>query len=91
MGFTFADWRNNIAQGVTGNSSQYTYATALAKSLQTYIGTGQIDMVGHSLGGGLAASAALATGENAVTFNAAGVYSAQANNSLMHLSFNIIA
>ncbi len=66
------DWLNNLAQGVGLDAAQYRQAIALAKDAKLAFGE-QLVITGHSLGGGLAAAAALATGSAAVTFNAAGV------------------
>ncbi|MEI2774796.1 MAG: hypothetical protein V9G19_02270 [Tetrasphaera sp.] len=65
------DWLNNAAQ-LTGTSSQYAEGMALAVALHHRYGD-QLVFTGHSLGGGLAAAAAVATGCPAVTYNAAGV------------------
>lgn len=66
------DWLNNLAQGVGLDAAQYNQAIALAKDAKLAFGD-DLAITGHSLGGGLAAAAALATGSVAVTFNAAGV------------------
>lgn len=66
------DWLNNLAQGVGLDAAQYNQAIALAKDAKLAFGDG-LAITGHSLGGGLAAAAALATDSPAVTFNAAGV------------------
>jgi hypothetical protein len=66
------DWLNNLAQGVGLDAAQYNQAIALAKDAKLAFG-GELAITGHSLGGGLAAAAALATDSAAVTFNAAGV------------------
>lgn len=70
-----ADWRANVQQAFTGNTKQYSEAEQLAISVQNFTGIGNLTLVGHSLGGGLAARASVATGEPAVTFNAAGLHS----------------
>lgn len=57
-----------------GLSTQYDIAVENAVILKRYFGS-KVDLtfVGHSLGGGLAAAGAMATGYYAITFNAAGV------------------
>ena len=68
------DWPGNIKQGVGLRASQYEQAIKLAERVYDETG-GNVMMVGHSLGGGLATAAAHATGARAVTFNAAGLHS----------------
>lgn len=66
------DWFNNLAQGLGLDAAQYRQAIALAKDARLAFGD-ELAITGHSLGGGLAATAALAIDSPAVTFNAAGV------------------
>lgn len=66
------DWGTNLAQGLGYLDAQYRQAAQLGVSVTDAVGT--TTMVGHSLGGGLAATAAVATRSEAVTFNAAGVH-----------------
>lgn len=72
------DWAQNGLQSQGLESSQYTHAMELALSLDTALQAqgrgGDFVITGHSLGGGLASAAALATGATAVTFNAAGLH-----------------
>ena len=68
------DWKANILQSFGFRTSQYEQAVALAIEVKAVLGD-NVTFVGHSLGGGLAAAAAGATGLNAITFNAAGVSS----------------
>lgn len=68
-----SDWLDNGRQGVGLPAQQYTQAMALAQQLDVATG-GEVTFTGHSLGGGLAAAAAMATGQPAVTFDAAGVH-----------------
>ncbi len=66
------DWLSNVRQATGYDDVQYNQAVAAAKSAKAVFGDALV-ITGHSLGGGLAATAALATGTLAVTFNAAGV------------------
>ncbi len=75
------DWVNNAEQALLGKSEQYEAAIGLAREIQTQLdnynaenGTNkQLTFTGHSLGGGLATAAALATGSEAIVFDAAGL------------------
>jgi hypothetical protein len=63
---TANDWTANVRNHLTGVSAQHKAAIKLARD------TPDVDLlVGHSLGGGLAAAASVATGIRAVTVNAA--------------------
>lgn len=66
------DWLSNIRQATGYEDVQYNQAVALAKTAKMAFGDAMV-ITGHSLGGGLATTAALASGSFAVTFNAAGV------------------
>ncbi|MFJ1230009.1 phospholipase [Yersinia proxima] len=66
------DWLSNIRQATGYEDIQYNQAVALGKTAKMAFGDALV-ITGHSLGGGLAATAALASGTFAVTFNAAGV------------------
>ena len=66
------DWLSNIRQATGYEDIQYNQAVALGKTAKIAFGDALV-ITGHSLGGGLAATAALASGTFAVTFNAAGV------------------
>jgi hypothetical protein len=67
------DWvDNNIPQGLGNDPEQFKQAAKLARLANLAFGD-QLVITGHSLGGGLAATGALATGRVAVTFNAEGV------------------
>lgn len=69
------DWfMTNLVQGVMGLSLQHCNAVLHAKVLDELLADKQLWFTGHSLGGGLASAATIAT-ENRVayTFNAAGL------------------
>lgn len=67
------DWLNNAQQAFGFDSAQYNQAIALGEKAVDAFGADNVVFTGHSLGGGLASAASLATGNPAVTFNAAGV------------------
>lgn len=68
------DWTGpNFEQGIGWQNEQYDQAVQLAQQADVAFGDSLV-ITGHSLGGGLAATAALATGNAAVTFNASGVH-----------------
>jgi hypothetical protein len=69
----FGDWQTNLGQASGLETDQYDAALDLGKQIQERVGTDNLAMTGHSLGGGLASYAALGTGTPAVTFNAAGL------------------
>lgn len=70
----FQDWTGaNARQGLGWQSEQYDEAVQLSQLAAEVYG-GDMVITGHSLGGGLAATAAFATGNTAVTFNASGVH-----------------
>lgn len=72
----------DAGQGLGIGTPQYKQAVALAKEAEAAFGDNVV-FTGHSLGGGLASTAALATGNTAVTFNAAGL----SNDTLRDLGF----
>lgn len=67
-----SDWKANARQGVGLPSDQYGRALLIAKAIRRHPDA-QVTITGHSLGGGLASAAALASGRDAQTFNAAGL------------------
>lgn len=72
----FRDWiMTNVLQGLTGFSQQHSLAVRVGKYYDKRVGnTGDLWFAGHSLGGGLASAAVLATdNRTGVTFNAAGL------------------
>jgi len=80
------DWKNNLQQPFN-NSEQYKSSIANAKALNENKEIKNLSFTGHSLGGGLAAANAYATGKNAITFNAAGVSSrTQPENSFSKIT-----
>ncbi len=69
------DWiLTDLAQGAGMHTVQYTEAKNLAIKVSNAVGNHKLTFTGNSLGGGLAATASLATGDPAVTFNRAGIH-----------------
>lgn len=66
------DWLDNGINATGNLSPQHLQAIQLAHAVTKKLGSDNVEMVGHSLGGAHAALAALATGSHATTFNAAG-------------------
>jgi len=66
------DWLNNFEQGVGLPAAEYSQAVSLATEAKAAFGP-SLAITGHSLGGGLASIASLATDSAAVTFNASGL------------------
>ena len=69
------DWRSNLRQGIGLTDTQYDMSVALASKAQQAWGPNVV-LTGHSLGGGLAATAGMVHQIPTVTFNAAGVHDA---------------
>jgi hypothetical protein len=69
---SYSDWLNNAQQGLGIESDYYKRAQQLAIKVKQSSPDG-MEVVGHSLGGGLAQAAAAATGVKGTTFNAAGL------------------
>jgi len=65
------DWINNGAQSVGINSEYYEKAVKIGKVLKN---SPSASISGHSLGGGMASAASIASGKPAWTFNAAGLH-----------------
>ncbi|WP_337968401.1 DUF6443 domain-containing protein [uncultured Flavobacterium sp.] len=74
------DWKNN-GQQLAGGSEQYRESVLNARDLKKEIGNAELTFTGHSLGGGLAEANSVATGDSAITFNAAGVSPLTASKS----------
>lgn len=71
------DWLGaNLLQGTTGLSPQHTLSIQNARILDKICSQKGIELYffGHSLGGGLAVSNAMATGRRAIVFNMAGLH-----------------
>lgn len=74
----------DAAQAFGLETTQYNKAVDLAKKAEVAFGDGNVVFTGHSLGGGLASTAALAVDATAVTFNSA----APSNDTLRDLGFS---
>ena len=66
------DGLEDIAQ-LAGTAPQYGSAIDNARALSNELADSELTFVGHSLGGGEAAAASMATGRKAITFNRASV------------------
>lgn len=67
------DWKNNLQQGLGMDSDYYENAVGIGNAVGR---SGQdVEFAGHSLGGGLASAASQASGNDATTFNSAGLNS----------------
>ncbi|MCU0359720.1 MAG: DUF2974 domain-containing protein [Bacteroidia bacterium] len=69
------DAKEDAAQALGMDAPQFEQAARNARTISDALRGNSLTFVGHSLGGGLASAAALATGRNAITFNAAGLHS----------------
>ena len=67
------DWVNNGLQGAGRESDYYNRAMRLGRNLKNSPLGMKFEIVGHSLGGGLASSASAITGVPAITFNSSGL------------------
>ena len=67
------DWRSNLRQGLGLTDVQYDMAVALGSKAHSAF-RDDLVITGHSLGGGLAATAGMVHAIPTVTFNAAGVH-----------------
>jgi hypothetical protein len=66
------DWANNFAQGMGAESDYYRNAMRIGERLAD--SGDNVQIVGHSLGGGLASAAQGASGLTTSTYNAAGLH-----------------
>ena len=72
---TANDWKKaNLPQAVGLKSPYYAQAAELGQTINA-AATVNVRFVGHSLGGGLASTAGIATGNSVTTFNSAGLHS----------------
>lgn len=67
-------WVSNVRQGVGTDSAHYRDALLVADRVAASGLAGRVSFTGHSLGGGLASAASVATGAPSHTFNAAGLH-----------------
>ena len=72
------DWMNNGRQGLGLQSNYYDRAMEVAVEFRNSGVGGNFEIVGHSLGGGMASAGSAITGVPATTFNAAGLHQATA-------------
>jgi RHS repeat-associated protein len=79
------------AAQVAGISKQYNLAISNAEKISAAVGKDNITFVGHSLGGGLAQAAALATNGNAMTYNPAWLSNSTIENNGLNRSNGNIA
>lgn len=66
------DWSANLGQGLGLRTDHYNRALEIGERLTAPDGA-RVTLTGHSLGGGLASAASIASELDAVTFNAAGL------------------
>lgn len=68
---SWSDWKNNIMQGMNKDSAYYSRAVSIGKALAK--SGADVNIVGHSLGGGMASAASRTSGIATTTFNSAGL------------------
>ncbi len=66
------DWGNNLKQGLDMDSDYYKNAVKIGEKLAD--SSADVEIVGHSLGGGMASAASRASGLPATTYNSAGLH-----------------
>jgi len=81
-----ADWSTNFKQGVGVETAQYNSAMNLAKVVVAKSSKNAVDIIGHSLGGGLASAGVAVTGAKGYTFNAAGLHPATVGRALYNVT-----
>ena len=69
---TGEDWAENLRQGTDSESKYYDRAVKIGSALE--LASADVEVTGHSLGGGMASGASRASGKPATTFNAAGLH-----------------
>ncbi|WP_246637375.1 PAAR-like domain-containing protein [Burkholderia catarinensis] len=69
--YKLSDWKNNLMQGMNKDSAYYSRAVSIGKALAK--SGADVNIVGHSLGGGMASAASRTSGIAATTFNSAGL------------------
>lgn len=67
-----SDWTSNALQSMGVSTDHYRHALYIGSKLALAQGA-NVTMTGHSLGGGLASAASIASGQPAATFNSAGL------------------
>jgi hypothetical protein len=75
-----SDWISNAKQAFGVTSDHYQKALAIGDAIARS-GNQNVTLTGHSLGGGLASATAIASGQDAITFNAAGLSDATIRNA----------
>lgn len=66
------DWSENLKQGTDSESQYYRRAVKIGVKLEQH--DADVEVTGHSLGGGMATGASRASGKPATTFNSAGLH-----------------
>jgi hypothetical protein len=74
-----SDFVADVKQAFGGGTDHYQKALEIGKKLT--LSGANVTLTGHSLGGGLASATAVASGRDAVTFNAAGLSDATINSA----------
>ena len=74
------DWFDNFGQGLGMVSPKYEYATFLARKVAEKFGAENVQFAGHSLGGGMATAAAVATNRPGFVVSPSGLHRYTARN-----------